>query len=464
MAFTLDTEEEFSDLQTEEPSYSPKKPKQPNTSPVAGQSASGNNLVANPKKKPALTAEEEGSQMNADIVSAAKQYADMTAEDRAVENDYKRAQTLAVQAKLPESYKRKLRQENPKKIVHRGLDGKPKEEGSDDRRRQAFWDQSKPGTEAYAQRMARAEKFAQDDKARYEKRDRLVKPVRDAAVAKKAIADQKQLAVTQDPNRRMSEMRMNGLRRPGNLNYAEVTGANGQTASYTRATPEGDAAYASIQDARGAKMVSRATQQTQSSMPQPTGAPAYNPSSAIDQQMGAQSAQAIGPMPQVSPSTKIVNPNFNPSSLSASGSQVPLMPQPAPAADPNASAAIASFNQSQQNIPRPSSTAQNANLQRLQAGNNVPTMINVPGQVASNVASGTVAGAKAVAGAIQNTRLINPTAGRPTPVRPTYEGTTVGGAPTVTRVNPSSANPTKPIVAPRLAAQKKANGNNPMIN
>jgi len=453
MAFTLNSsEEEFSDLQTEEPSYSPKKPKQPNTSPGAGQSASG--------RKPALTDKEQGPQMNADIVSAAKQYADMTAEDRAVENDYKRAQTLAVQAKLPESYKRKLRQENAKKIVSRGLDGKPKEEGSDDRRRQAFWDQSKPGTEAYAQRMARNEKFAQEEEARREKKERLVKPVRDAAIAKKAIADQKQLAITQDPNRRLSEMRMNGLGRRGNLNYAEVTGANGQTASYTRATPEGDAAYASIQDARGKKMVSRASEQMQSSAPQPTGAPAYNPSRAIDQQMGAQSAQAMGPMPQVSPTPKIVNPNFNPSSLSASGSQVPLMPQPAPAADPNASAAIASFNQSQQNIPRPSSTAQNANLQRLQAGNNVPTMINVPGQVAS----GTVAGAKAVAGAIQNTRLINPTAGRPTPVRPTYEGTTVGGAPTVTRVNPSSANPTKPIVAPRLAAQKKANGNNPMIN
>ena len=452
MASALDTEEEFSDLQTEEPSYSPKKPKQPNTSPGAGQSASG--------KKPALTAEEEGSQMNADIVSAAKQYADMTAEDRAVENDYKRAQTLAIERKLPAEYRRKLRQENPKKVVHRGLDGKPKEEGSDDSRRQAFRDQFKPGTEAYAQRMGRAEKFAQNEKSQYEKRDRLVKPVRDAAIAKKAIADQTQLAVAQDPNRRMSERRMNGLGRPGNLNYAETTGANGQTASYTRATPEGDAAYASIQDARGAKMVSRATQQAQSIMPQSLGAPAYNPSSAIDQQMGAQSAQAMGPMPQVSPTPKIVNPNFNPSSLSASGSQVPLMPQPAPAADPNASAAIASFNQSQQNIPRPSSTAQNANLQRLQAGNNVPTMVNVPGQVAS----GTVAGAKAVAGAIQNTRLINPTAGRPTPVRPTYEGTTVGGAPTVTRVNPSSANPTKPIVAPRLAAQKKANGNNPMIN
>ena len=373
--------------------------------------------------------------MNADIVSAAKQYTDMTAQDRAIDNEYKKAQTLAIQAKLPESYKRKLVQENPKKIVHRGLDGKPKDEGSDDSRRQAFWDQSKPGTETYAQRMGRAEKFAQEEKTRREKKERLLKPLRDARAAQKAIADQKQLAVTQDPNRRLSEMRMNGLGRPGKLNYAEVTGANGQTASYTRATPEGDAAYASIQDARGAKMVSRATQQTQSSMPQSTGAPAYNPSSAIDQQMGAQSAQSMGPMPQ-----------------------------PAPAADPNASAAIASFNQSQQNIPRPSSTAQNANLQRLQAGNNVPTMVNVPGQVASNVASGTVAGAKAVAGAIQNTRLINPTAGRPTPVRPTYEGTTVGGAPTVTRVNPSSANPTKPIVAPRLAAQKKANGNNPMIN
>lgn len=448
MASAPDTEEEFSDLQTEEPNYTPQKP------------------VENPQKsaQKKSTVDEEAGKMNADIVSAAKQYADMTAEDRAVENDYKKAQTLALQAKLPESYKRKLRQENQKKIGHRGLDGKPKDEGSDDSRRQAFRDQFKPGTEAYAQRMARAEKFAQDDKARYEKRDRLVKPVRDEAVAKKAIADKKQLAVTQDPNRRLSEMRMNGLGRRGNLNYAEVTGANGETASYTRATPEGDAAYASMQDARGAKMVARASQQMQSSMPQSAGAPAYNTSGAIDQQMGAQSAQAMGPMPQVSPNTGIVNPQFNPASLTESKSQVPLMPQPAPAADPNASAAIASFNQTQQNIPRSSSPAQNANLRNLQAGNNVSTMIDVPGRVASNVASGTVAGAKAVAGAIQNTRLINPNSGRPTPVRPTYESTTIGGSPTVLRVNPSSANPTKPIVAPRLAAQKKANGNNPMIN
>jgi hypothetical protein len=458
MASTLNSsEEEFSNLQTEEPSYSPKKPKQPNTSPGAGQSASG--------KKPALTDEEEGSQMNADIASAAKQYADMTAEDRAVENDYKRAQTLAVQAKLPESYKRKLRQENAKKIVHRGLDGKVKDEGSDDSRRQTFREQFNPDTAAYSERMGRAEQFAQEDKARYEKRDRLVKPLRDEAVARKAIAGRKQLAVAQDPNRRLSEMRMNGLGRPGTLNYAEVTGANGQAASYTAPTVEGDAAYASIQDARGAKMVSRASEQMQSSMPRSPIAPSFNPSSATNPaMMGTQASQAMKTIPQNSPSPKIVNPQFNPAPLSASGSQVPLMPQAAPAVDPNASAAIASFNQTQQNIPRPSSLAQNANVQRLQAGNNVPTMVDVPGQVASNVASGAVAGAKAVAGAIKNTSLANPNAGRTASVRPTYEGTTVGGAPTATRVNPSSINPVRPAVVPRLAAQKKVNGNNPMTN
>jgi len=399
--------------------------------------------------------------MKAANLVIARQQADMTAEDRAIDNEYKKAQTLAIQAKLPESYKRKI---NPKKSVHRGLDGKPKDEGSDDSRRQSFWDQSKPDTEAYGERMTRAEKFAQEDKARYEKRDSLIKPVRDQAIAKKRVEDKKQLAIAQDPNRRLSEMRMSGLGRPGRLNYAEVTGADGQKASYTAPTVEGGKAYAVQQDARAAKMASRATEQMQSSRPQSPIAPKFDPSSALDQQMGAQAAQAMGPTPQMLPSRSMINPQLNPASTMVSGSQVPLMPQPAPVADPNASAAIASFNQTQQNITRPSSPAQNANLQKLKAGDNVPTVLNVPGQVATSAAAGVVSGAKSVAGAIQNTRLINPNAGRINPVRPTFESTTIGGSPIATRVNPSAATPAKPTVAPRLAAQRKVSGSNPMVN
>jgi hypothetical protein len=438
MAWTIDTnEEEFSDLQAQESNYTPKKL-------LRQQSA----------------ADEEGSRMNAANLVIARQQADMTAEDRAIDNEYKKAQTLAIQAKLPESYKRKI---NPKKSVHRGLDGKPKDEGSDDSRRQSFWDQSKPDTEAYGERMARAEKFAQEDKARYEKRDSLIKPVRGQAIAKKRVEDKKQLAIDQDPNRRLSEMRMSGLGRPGRLNYAEVTGADGQKASYTAPTVEGGRAYAAQQDARAEKMASRAVMQMQSSRPQSPIAPKFDPSSALDQQMGAQAAQAMGPTPQMLPSRKI-NPQLNPASTMASGSQVPLMPQPAPVADPNASAAIASFNQTQQNITRPSSPAQNANLQKLKAGDNVPTVLNVPGQVATSAAAGVVSGAKSVAGAIQNTRLINPNAGRIKPVMPTFESTTIGGSPIATRVSPSAATPAKPTVAPRLAAQKKVSGSNLLLN
>jgi hypothetical protein len=439
MAFTLNSsEEEFSDLQAQESNYTPKKL-------LRQQSA----------------ADEEGSRMKAANVEIARQQADMTAEDSAIDNEYKKAQTLAIQAKLPESYKRKI---NPKKSVHRGLDGKPKDEGSDDSRRQSFWDQSKPDTEAYGERMTRAEKFAQEDKARYEKRDSLIKPVRDQAIAKKRVEDKKQLAIDQDPNRRLSEMRMSGVGRPGRLNYAEVTGADGQKASYTAPTVEGGRAYAVQQDARAAKIASRADEQMQSSRPQSPIAPKFDPSSALDQQMGAQAAQAMGPTPQMLPSRSMINPQLNPASTMVSGSQVPLMPQPAPVADPNASAAIASFNQTQQNITRPSSPAQNANLQKLKAGDNVPTVLNVPGQVATSAAAGVVSGAKSVAGAIQNTRLINPNAGRINPVRPTFESTTIGGSPIATRVNPSAATPAKPTVAPRLAAQRKVSGSNPMLN
>jgi hypothetical protein len=439
MAFTLNSsEEEFSDLQAQESNYTPKKL-------LRQQSA----------------ADEEGSRMKAANVEIARQQADMTAEDRAIDNEYKKAQTLAIQAKLPESYKRKI---TPKKIVHRGLDGKIKDEGADGRQSQAFWDQSKPGTQAYGERMARAEKFAQEDKARFQKRDSLIKPVRDQALARKKVEDQKQLAIAQDPNRRLSEMRMSGVGRPGRLNYAEVTGANGQKASYTAPTVEGGRAYAAQQDARAEKMASRADEQMQSSRPQSPIAPKFDPSSALDQQMGAQAAQAMGPTPQMLPSRSMINPQLNPASTMVSGSQVPLMPQPAPVADPNASAAIASFNQTQQNITRPSSPAQNANLQKLKAGDNVPTVLNVPGQVATSAAAGVVSGAKSVAGAIQNTRLINPNAGRINPVRPTFESTTIGGSPIATRVNPSAATPAKPTVAPRLAAQRKVSGSNPMVN
>ena len=439
MAWTIDTnEKEFSDLQAQESNNTPKK--------LLRQQS---------------VAEEEGSRMVADAVATAKKSADMSAEDRAIDNEYKKAQTLAIQAKLPESYKRKI---NPKKIVHRGLDGKIKDEGADGRRSQAFWDQSKPGTQAYGERMARAEKFAQEDKARFQKRDSLIKPVRDQALARKKVEDQKQLAIAQDPNRRLSEMRMSGVGRPGRLNYAEVTGANGQKASYTAPTVEGGRAYAAQQDARAEKMASRAVMQMQSSRPQSPIAPKFDPSSALDQQMGAQAAQAMGPTPQMLPSRSMINPQLNPASTMVSGSQVPLMPQPAPVADPNASAAIASFNQTQQNITRPSSPAQNANLQKLKAGDNVPTVLNVPGQVATSAAAGVVSGAKSVAGAIQNTRLINPNAGRINPVRPTFESTTIGGSPIATRVNPSAATPAKPTVAPRLAAQRKVSGSNPMVN
>lgn len=439
MAWTIDTnEEEFSDLQAQESNNTPKK--------LLRQQS---------------VAEEEGSRMVADAVATAKKSADMSAEDRAIDNEYKKAQTLAIQEKLPESYKRKI---NPKKTVHRGLDGKIKDEGADGRRSQSFWDQSKPGTQAYGERMARAEKFAQEDKARFQKRDSLIKPVRDQALARKKVEDQKQLAIAQDPNRRLSEMRMSGVGRPGRLNYAEVTGANGQKASYTAPTVEGGRAYAAQQDARAEKMASRAVTQMQSSRPQSPIAPKFDPSSALDQQMGAQAAQAMGPTPQMLPSRSMINPQLNPASTMVSGSQVPLMPQPAPVADPNASAAIASFNQTQQNITRPSSPAQNANLQKLKAGDNVPTVLNVPGQVATSAAAGVVSGAKSVAGAIQNTRLINPNAGRINPVRPTFESTTIGGSPIATRVNPSAATPAKPTVAPRLAAQRKVSGSNPLVN
>jgi len=438
MVFTLNSsEEEFSDLQAQESNYTPKK-----------------------LNRQQSAADEEGSRMKAANLEIARQQADMTAEDRAIDNEYKKTQAVAMQAKLPESYKRKI---NPKKSVHRGLDGKPKDEGSDDSRRQSFWDQSKPGTEAYGERMTRAEKFAQEDKARYEKRDSLIKPVRDQALAKKGVEDQKQLAIAQDPNRRLSEMRMSGVGRPGRLNYAEVTGADGQKASYTAPTVEGGRAYAVQQDARAAKMASRATEQMQSSRPQSPIAPKFDASSAIDQQMGAQAAQAMGPMPQMSPSRKI-NPQLNPASTMASGSQVPLMPQPAPVADPNASAAIASFNQTQQSLTRPSSLAQNANLQKLKAGDNVPTVLNAPGQVATSAAAGVATAAKSVAGAIQSTRLMNPNAGRIKPVMPTFESTTIGGSPIATRVNPSAATPAKPTVAPRLAAQKKVSGSNLLLN
>jgi hypothetical protein len=440
MAFTLD-DEEFSDLKAQESNYTPKK-----------------------LNRQQSAADEEGSRMKAANLVIARQQADMTAEDRAIDNEYKKAQTLAIQAKLPESYKRKI---NPKKIVHRGLDGTIKDEGADGRQSQAFWDQSKPGTEAYGERTARAEKFAQEDKARYEKRDSLIKPVRDQAIAKKRIEDKKQLAIAQDPNRRLSEMRMSGVGRPGRLNYAEVTGADGQKASYTAPTVEGGRAYVVQQDARAAKMASRAAEQMQSSRPQSPIAPKFDASSAIDQQMGAQAAQAMGPMPQMSPSRKI-NPQLNPASTMVSGAQVPLMPQPAPVADPNASAAIASFNQTQQNITRPSSLAQNANLQKLKAGDNVPTVLNAPGQVAGQVATSAAAGvasaAKSVAGAIQNTRLMNPNAGRIKPVMPTFKSTTIGGSPIATRVNPSAATPAKAIVAPRLAAQRQTSGSNPLVN
>jgi hypothetical protein len=122
--------------------------------------------------------------------------------------------------------------------------------------------------------------------------------------------------------------------------------------------------------------------------------------------------------------------------------------------DPNAAAAIASFNQSVAQQPRGSSMAQNANLRNLQRGD-IPTLAKVPGDAAR-------AATNAVGNFVQEGMQSQPNRVRDAALG--VKNVATGKTPLISTSRPDKVSPTRP--APRLNNQtaERKNQNSMMVN
>jgi hypothetical protein len=245
-----------------------------------------------------------------------------------------------------------------------------------EQKRSDFWDQGKQGTAANEAQQERNAAFQRTDAARQGAKDEAIAPIREQALARNKAQAQEQQNM-QDPDKRMAALRMDMARDGRRLSYAELSGPEGKKSTYMRPTKEGTEGYLATRGKKNFqdmanKAVGMASAKPSPGLPQNMTAAA--PQAGIDRATNATAAATPKPA-----APNVVMPTYN---------RPPAQPDPnvlppgAPAQpDPNAAAAIASFNQTQENLPRGSSMAQTANLQNLQKGN-VPTLANVPGDIA----------------------------------------------------------------------------------
>ena len=243
-------------------------------------------------------------------------------------------------------------------------------------RKADFWNQGKANErpEVREAREARAAEFQQRQDAQRQRMDDRLKPIREAAFARQD-AESKRQDDMKDPAKRLAAMRMKAAELGVRINYAELGGPGGKKATYMRPSAEGTEAYLATRGNKNLQNMAdqasaKASEMMTPQMPQQpvTGAPS-----------GAMAATNAMAARTPAPAAPMITPQFNPSA-SIVGPKAPAT-QPTQPADPNAAAAIASFNQSVAQQPRGSSMAQNANLQNLQQGD-IPTLANVPGDAA----------------------------------------------------------------------------------
>jgi hypothetical protein len=195
-------------------------------------------------------------------------------------------------------------------------------------------------------------------------------------------------------------------------------------------------------------------------MPQQAGTP-------VGAMQATKAMAAATPAPSV---PDFVSPTFKPPQIT----QAPRATMAATPTDPNAAAAIASFNESVANQSRPLAPNQQANIRNLQQGDNVPTMadvVNVPGQNLRSAGNAISSYGSAVAnspgakfvGSLMGGKTPLVAGNKPSAPRPAYQATTPGGAPMTTSVKPESISPTR-TPAPRMTAQTaERNKKNPMM-
>ena len=251
-----------------------------------------------------------------------------------------------------------------------------------EQKRSDFWDQGKQGTAANEAQQERNAAFQRTDAARQGAKDEAIAPIREQALARNKAQAQEQQNM-QDPDKRMAALRMDMARDGRRLSYAELSGPGGKKSTYMRPTKEGTEGYLATRGKKNFqdmanKAVGMASAKPSPGLPQNMTAAA--PQAGIDRATNATAAATPKPA-----TPNVVMPTYNRPPAPPSPD---LLPPAAPAQpDPNAAAAIASFNQTQENLPRGSSMAQTANLQNLQKGN-VPTLANVPGELARRTGSG----------------------------------------------------------------------------
>jgi hypothetical protein len=425
--FTLtSSSEDFANLQADESNYRPQGP--------------------NNQKSPGEQALQTRDVSAQSLAQSAAALASMTEEDRKIQNAYTQEQTNLLRAKIENSpkTKRALRViESREKNKKAQEDYKAKREADS----KAFWARNSPG--------AMASDMEARDKAWRERIEEKVKPIREAKLAKEAAEKQRQKDMA-DPAKRLEMMKQNAARDGVQLNYAEVGGnAPWKPAAYMADTPEGRAGYERTRGTANQKQVASAANQASGraagmmtpQIPQKpaTGAPAG--AMAATNAMAAATPKPATPGYAGSFGTGLqVTPRFNPTGgIVGPINSSPTRPAaPTAAADPNAAAAIASFNQSVSNMPKQNSPAQQANLRNLQQGDNVPTMADVPGEIAKRTGNALGAAGQAVANS--------------TPVQ--AAGNVLSGkTPLISTTRPDKVSPTRP--APRLnnqtAAQKPKN-------
>ena len=473
--FTLTSSgEDFSDLRAEETNYRPQGPNNQRGSSVDAEIASRDATAKN-------------------MAQTAAAFAAMTEEDLKISNAYTKEQTRLLQAKIENDprIKRALRRIE---LREKEKANKESREAKAEADRAAFWNRSKPGTAEYAEQQSRnsAAKTEQDQRAQalQDRVEEKVKPIRDAKLAKDAAEQQRQEDM-KDPAKRMAAARLANAGQ-GTLNYAEMTGADGKKTTYMRPTKEGTEGYLATrgnknlqdmvnkaQGAGGGLVKDRADNlqgadrdlankfgNLLAAMPSPgmqqnITAPASQ--AGIDRVTNAMAAAAPKPA-----TPNMVTPTFNPAQPAT---QPSLMAGTPARPDPNAAAAIASFNQTAGNITRGSSPAQNANIRNLQSGDNVPTMADVPGELARRTGSALGSAGQAVATSAPVAAVGNVLSGKtpliggakPVAAKPAASGTLPSGRPMTASANPEPVVPQRPA-APRTVVQTAANKrNNPLM-
>jgi hypothetical protein len=272
-------------------------------------------------------------------------------------------------------------------------------------RKEDFWNQGKATErpEARAARDARQQDFQQRQDSQRDRMNAALAPIREAAFARQAAEKQRQEDM-KDPAKRLAAMRMRAAELGATINYAEVGGPDGKKATYMRPTKEGTEGYLATrgnknlqdmankaQGAGGGLVKDRAgnLQGADRDLANQNGnLLAARPSPSLPQNMTAPASQAgidraTNAMAAATPkpaTPDMVTPTFinapipkAPERNLVAGTDLERTFSPAQA-DPNAAAAIASFNQM--------TGAQAANKRNLQRGDNVPTIANVPGELA----------------------------------------------------------------------------------